>query len=149
MEENFFVYQRRALRPLLTWGVGSSLAGALLMLLPRPFWRQFGLQSVGWGVVNVLLAIAGRRRALLRAEALASQAIDESAATGEAERLRALLLFNTGLDLLYVAGGLWAAGGPAEKAGRRGAGLAMTVQGLFLLVFDIRLARAVDTFIAR
>ena len=31
-DANFFVYQHRVLRPLLAWGVGSSVSGALLLL---------------------------------------------------------------------------------------------------------------------
>lgn len=146
MHDNFYVYQHRGLRPLLAWGIGSSLAGALLALLPRPFWRQFGLQAVGWGIVDVLLAIAGRRQALLRAEELASHARDESAAARDAEQLQRILLLNAGLDLLYIAGGLWATGRHPDRPERRGFGLGITVQGLFLLAYDLIFARQVERF---
>jgi len=144
MHDNFYVFQRRGLRPLLGWGIGSSLLGALLALVPRPFWRQFGLQAAGWGVIDVLLAIAGRRQALLRAEELASHARDEAAAARDAEQLRRVLLFNAGLDALYIASGLATAGRYAGQPGRRGFGAGIAVQGLFLLVYDLLFAREIS-----
>jgi len=143
MSHNFFVYQRRALQPLLFWGIGSSLLGAL-MLPFAGFTRHFGLQAAAWGVIDVLLAMAGRRRALLKAEALAEHSLDESAATREAERFRGLLLFNAGLDVLYIVAGLFTAFRFADQPDRRGMGVGITVQGVFLLLFDVLLARDVE-----
>lgn len=139
MDQNFFVYQRRALRPLLQWGVGSSLAGALLALLPGAYWRQFGVQAAAWGVIDTALAIAGRRDALLKAESSFAGDIGEGEERAAAEALRRLLLLNAGLDLLYIAGGL-AAAGSGGGPGRRGLGHGIAAQGLFLLIFDSLLA---------
>jgi hypothetical protein len=148
MHDTFFVYQRRALRPLLAWGIGSTIVGAALLPF-RGFWRHFGMQAAAWGAIDVLLAIAGRRRALLQAEALASHAIEESVAAREAERFRAILLFNAGLDVLYVLAGLITARRFAERPDRRGLGLGIAVQGLFLLLFDALLAREVGQHYTR
>ncbi len=142
-DENFFAYQRRALRPLLVWGVGSSVGGALLMLAPGVA-RHFGIQAAAWGVIDVLLAIAGRRRALLKAEELAHGDLDESAAAREAERFRAILSFNAGLDVLYIAVGLAVAARYAGRPDRRGLGYGVAAQGAFLLAFDALLARDID-----
>lgn len=143
MHETFFVYQRRALRPLLAWGIFSSLGGGLLLLVPG-LWRHFGLQAVVWGVIDVLLAIVGRRSALLKAEALASGSLDEADATREAERFRNILAFNAGLDVLYIIVGLAVAARWVERADRRGLGYGVAVQGAFLLLFDALLARDVN-----
>ncbi|MFQ3662067.1 MAG: hypothetical protein SNJ69_06695 [Chloroflexaceae bacterium] len=143
MHHNFFVYQRRALQPLLFWGIVSSLLGAL-MLPFGGFTRHFGLQAATWGVIDVLLAMAGRRRALLKAEALAEHHLDESAATHEAERFRGILLFNAGLDVLYIGAGLFTALRFANRPDRRGMGVGIAVQGVFLLLFDVLLARDVE-----
>jgi hypothetical protein len=88
--------------------------------------------------------MAGRRRALLKAEALAEHSLDESAATHEAERFRGLLLFNAGLDVLYIVAGLFTALRFADRPDRRGMGVGITVQGVFLLLFDVLLARDVE-----
>jgi hypothetical protein len=141
--ENFFAYQRRALRPLLAWGVGSSLGGAVLMLVPGAA-RHFGVQAVAWGVIDVLLAIAGRRRALLKAEELASGDLDDEAVAREAEGFRNLLALNAGLDVLYIVVGLAVAARFAERPDRRGRGYGVAAQGAFLLAFDALLARDID-----
>ncbi len=141
--ENFFIYQRKALKPLLAWGIGSSLAG--IGLLPVPgYWRQFGAQAAGWGVIDVLLAIAGRRRALLKAEELVHGDLDAEQVEHEADRFQQILNLNAGLDLLYIAVGLAVAMRYAEQPGRRGLGHGVALQGLFLLAFDTLLARDVE-----
>lgn len=141
-DENFFAYQRRALRPLLAWGVGSTILGTL-MLPFAGFWRHFGIQAAAWGAIDAALAIAGRRRALLNAEALAAHSIDEEVAAREAEQFRAVLLFNAGLDLLYIASGLLTARRFRDRPDRVGLGAGIAVQGLFLLTFDALLARVI------
>jgi hypothetical protein len=140
---NFFVYQRRALTPLLRWGIGSSLLGAVLILVPQPFWRQFGLQAVSWGVIDVLLAVVGRRQALVRAEQFAAGALDETDAEREAAHFARILLFNAGLDVGYIAAGGFTAARFADRPDRRGLGIGILVQGVFLLLFDALVARDV------
>lgn len=142
-DENFFAYQRRALRPLLAWGVGSTIAGTLLLPFAG-FWRQFGLQAASWGSIDAVLAIAGRRRALLKAEELATHAIEPEAAQREAAQFRRVLLVNAGLDLLYIAAGLFTARRFRARPDRVGLGVGIAVQGLFLLLFDTLLARDVE-----
>jgi hypothetical protein len=141
--ENFFAYQRQKLQPLLVWGIGSSVSGAAMLLVPG-FVRHFGVQAVSWGVIDVLLAIAGRRRALLKAEELAHGDLDDVVVTREAESFRNILAFNAGLDVLYIVVGLAVAARFAERADRRGLGCGVATQGAFLLAFDALLARDVD-----
>lgn len=141
-EQNFFAYQRRALQPLLTWGIGSSLVGSALLLFPG-YPRHVGLQALSWGAIDLLLAAAGRRRALLQAEALVHGEIDEAEVHAEAERFQQILAFNAGLDLVYIAAGLAIAARWSERDDRRGLGHGIAVQGAFLLVFDALLARNV------
>jgi hypothetical protein len=142
-DENFFVYQRRALRPLLAWGIGSTIVGTLLLPFAG-FWRQFGLQAATWGAIDTLLAMIGRRRALHQAESLASHAIEPEMARSEAAQFRRVLLVNAGLDLLYIAAGLFTARRFRDRPDRVGLGVGIAVQGLFLLIFDTLLARDVE-----
>jgi hypothetical protein len=142
MQENFFLYQHKALRPLLVWGLLSSLGGTLLLLLPG-LWRHFGLQALVWGVIDLLLAVAGRRGALRKAAALAAGAIDAAGVTREARNFRTILAVNSGLDLLYILIGLAVAARWAERADRRGLGYGVALQGAFLLIFDGLLVRDV------
>lgn len=143
MNNNFFSFQYHALKPLEQWGLGSVIGGAVLALLPG-FWRHFGLQAIGWGAVDWLLAKAGRRQALLKAEDLVIGDIDEAEAHAAAERLRNLLLINAGLDLLYIGSGLWLLRRAGDRADRRRMGAGILVQGLFLLLFDSILAAEIN-----
>jgi hypothetical protein len=143
MDHNFFVYQRRALRPLLRWGMGSSLAGVTFALLPNDYWRQFGLQAAAWGVIDAALAMAGRRSALLKAERSFAGDLSEANEHAEAEQFRRILLVNAGLDVIYIIAGLATASRYADTPGRRGLGHGIALQGLFLLIFDSLLARDV------
>jgi hypothetical protein len=141
-DENFFAYQRGALRPLLAWGVGSTILGTLLLPFAG-FWRHFGIQAASWGAIDAALAIAGRRRALLKAEAFAAEDIGEAEAAREAEQFQRVLLVNAGLDVLYVAAGALTALRFRDRPKRAGLGWGIAVQGLFLLAFDTLLAREV------
>lgn len=143
MNDNFFAFQYHALKPLERWGAGSVIGGAVLALLPG-FWRHFGLQAISWGAIDWLLAIAGRRQALLKAEDLVAGDLDESAAHAAAERFRTILLVNAGLDLLYIGAGLWLLRAAGDRADRRGMGAGILVQGLFLLLFDSILAAEIN-----
>ena len=142
-DANFFVYQHRALRPLLVWGIGSSVSGALLLLVPGVA-RHFGLQAVGWGGFDLLLAMVARRRALLKAEAVAHGDLDESALSHEIEQFRTIVAVNTGLDLLYIVVGLAVAARATDRPDRQGLGYGIAAQGAFLFAFDALLARDVE-----
>lgn len=143
MNDNFFAFQYHALKPLKQWGLGNIIGGTILTLIPG-FWRHFGLQALSWGAIDWLLAIAGRRQALLKAEDLVAGDLDESAAHAAAERFRTILLINAGLDLLYIASGLWLFRTAGERTDRRGMGAGIFVQGLFLLLFDSILAAEIN-----
>lgn len=123
-----------------TAGIGANDGDDLLLAA--------GLGTAGWGVVNAAFSAAlfdvtgsglrdiedGRgltSEALLRARDEAAAAQDETAM---------IIAVNAGLDVFYVATGLllWVLGREAEPEERwlEGYGLAMTVQGAALLVYD-------------
>lgn len=121
------------LHRLMLWGAGSAIAGVLLMLTvarPRrsPLLFHFALQTAAWGAVDFALAAKGTRALALR---------DLSAAT----RLDRFLWLNVGLDAGYAAVGItialsaWLLG---RRLGGIGAGIAVVVQGLALLLLDTR-----------
>lgn len=110
--------------------IGSSQGDA------RHYWQMTGY----WNVVNLGIAGLGYLGALqLREEAHSGAALLQ-----EQQKLRGLLLLNTGLDVAYMAAG-WAMlerglrrPGP-DGARWRGFGRAVATQGAFLLVFDAAL----------
>ncbi len=104
---------------LLAWSIpwmGAGIVGlwASSDERSRGFWGMSG----AWALVNAGIAYAG----LLGAEP-------------DASGLRNTLYINAGLDVLYVLGGAYMLSRPEETW--RGGGLAIIIQGAFLLAFDL------------
>ena len=123
-------FQRRLTSLLLGWAAASMGVGLALWRSDDPLRRGVGEQYAGWGAVNALIALIGRRPP---AEA---NSLVETAA--RKRTLSRLLWVNTGLDVLYVLGG-WRVlrGRGAADARWRGRGLGIMLQGGFLFFFDL------------
>lgn len=134
-------FQDALTRRLLLWSALSMTAGALLVIFGDAFWRGFGLQALVWGAIDAGIALFGRRASEKRRVAnLGGPSIVER----EARNLRRLLWINTGLDVLYVAGGIvliYTIG--RDDPFTRGSGWGIVVQGAFLFFFDLLHALAV------
>lgn len=130
MTETFYDYQRRRFGILLAWGLGCVATGPLGLFTRDPFWRNFGLQAAGWGVVNAGIAFWGRRGASTKA----AKEPDEATIHKDAKNLQRLLLINAGLDATYIAGGLWLT--RQERRDRQGMGWGIVLQGMFLFFYD-------------
>jgi hypothetical protein len=128
-------FQLILVRRLLQWSMVSTALGAL-MLVGHPFWRGVGSQFIGWAGVDAAIAYVGARLAHQRLAAPES-AGNENQRTKEAHNLRALLLLNAALDLLYVRGGLWLALRGQSRLFTRGMGIGIVIQGAFLFLFDL------------
>ena len=132
--DTLLIAERAHLLRLLLWGAGSVIAGsaigALLAArrLPSPLLTHFAIQTAAWGAIDLLLAGLAWRGLGMR---------DSASAT----RLDRLLWLNTGLDVGYVAVGVtlgiagWVLG---RRLGAVGAGLGVVVQGMALLVLDVK-----------
>ena len=134
--------QTQLTRRLTFWSL-ASIAFGLPVLTLNPFWQGVGIQFIAWGVIDLLIAIIGaaamkRRKARLTSDELADSTPKESA------KLKRILLINTGLDVLYVAGGIaliLTLG--ATDIGWQGHGWGIIVQGGFLFFFDLFHAREI------
>jgi hypothetical protein len=135
--------QLHGLRPLLGWGLLSSAAGLLLIAVRRGYWFHFGLQALGWGLIDALLAVNGRRQARQRLAARRDGTRSRSDADRDLQQLQRVLLVNAGLDVLYILSGRWTARRWRDRADRRGSGDGIALQGLFLLVYDVLFAAAI------
>jgi hypothetical protein len=132
--------ERAHLLRLAIWGGASVLVGGALLGLLRlrrersSLLEHFAIQTVAWGAVDLVLALAGRQRLELR---------DLAAAT----RLDRFLWLNIGLDAGYVMVGLtllavgWRV---IRRPGLVGAGLGVIVQGAGLAVLDLVLAAQIS-----
>ena len=139
-------YEREITTLLTAWAVGSIVKGTAIALLGkrtgRKQWVRFGRQSAMWGAVDALIAGAGALSRSRRGE-LTQEQVDF-----EATKLRVMLLLNAAADVVYIAGGahiaVRAKPGPPERTSfrmGRGDGLAILIQGAFLLALDATYAR--------
>jgi len=136
MEQNamshFVSFQHRLGKRLLVWSFINLVGGVLLQKASSPFWRAFGQQSIGWGAINAALAVLGRWN--LRRKAARSASIEKM--QRDVRNLQRILWINTGLDVLYIAGG-WKLAHSRRKAKARGHGWGIVLQGAFLFFFDL------------
>lgn len=128
-------------RRLLLWSALSIGAGIGLLIFGGPFWRGFGVQALAWGGIDAAIALFGQRSARQRRDAGPH---GPATFEREARNLRRLLWINTGLDVLYVAGGLvLMVTLGAQNPFMSGNGWGVIVQGGFLFCFDLLHALAV------
>ena len=140
---NIWKFQATMSKRLLIWAAGSALAGLSLVVFTPGFWKGFGIQTLAWGVIDGLIAVFGlwmsRRRRRTVPDTENPQLMDR-----ESRKLKRTLWINTGLDSLYIAGGIVL----AATLGRSnpswgGHGWGIILQGAFLLFFDLIHAQSV------
>ena len=127
---------RRAMTTLGSWAAVNLVAGtAGAFALADPRARAFAQGSAAWNVVNAGLAVGGLVSAKRRAEIAPSW----PSLALEGERSRGVFLLNAGLDVGYMAAGLWLRerGLRTERPQLEGYGEALIVQGGFLFAFDL------------
>ena len=131
---------------LTLWAATSVVAGGAIALIGhatgRKQWLRFGRQTAMWGAVDGLIAGAGALSRSRRGE-LTQEDVDF-----EATKLRVMLMLNAAADVVYIAGGahiaVHAKPGPPERTSLRmgrGDGVAIAIQGAFLLALDATYAR--------
>lgn len=121
---------------LIQWGSLSAGLGVVTAVLGSPFWRGLGIQFAGWGIIDALIGWLGLRSG--RRKAAEPGAHSPEIQAKERTNSRRVLAINTGLDVLYVGGGIKL----AHTKGRdhrfwRGTGIGIAIQGGFLLLFDL------------
>lgn len=134
--DTLLAIERAHLIRLVVWGGASLLVGTALLGLMRArrhrsaLLDHFGIQTMAWGAVELVLAVTGLQRLELR---------DLAGAT----RLDRFLWLNIGLDVGYVMVGItllvlgWRV---TRRMGLVGAGMAVIVQGAALALLDLVLA---------
>jgi len=120
-----------------SWAIGNILVSPVLAGRANGSQRYFHQMNVYWNVINLGIAGIGYW-GLLREN---PDALSFSSSLLEQQKIEKLLLFNTGLDVAYVLGGLYM----KERAGQssrqrerlKGFGKSIMIQGGFLFVFDL------------
>lgn len=125
--------ERSLARVTVGWGGANVAAGLVLALRRDPWWCAFGWQTAGWGAVDLGIAVlAGRlqdRRMRRSPDPYAPAAL-----AAERRGLRRVLVANAVADVGYVVLGAVLARSARPRVA--GAGVAVVLQGAFLLVHD-------------
>lgn len=137
---NLYQFQKNAFPVLTGWSVGSIIAGILWVRMNSPWNTGFGSQFIGWGLVDLVLAILGLRSAHHNLNRLNRGEIDEQELNRQQSKFEGLLWINAGLDVGYVTGGALLAKKSNDNSFRRGTAWGILIQGSFLLVWDLILA---------
>ena len=131
---------RTAMTVLASWSAVNLTAGTVLSFTADdPERAAFHQMNAGWNVVNAALAVPSLIGSARRIEEAPSLDLTESLVAQN--RIEDTLLFNAGIDVGYVAAGLYLAErarrGGAEAARLAGFGRSLIVQGGFLFAFDL------------
>jgi hypothetical protein len=117
------------------WAAGNIISGAIGSSKATGVEKYFHQMNMFWGVVNGALAGVGLYRARYDKHDLTL-----AASLKEQAKLEKIFLFNTGLDVAYMAGGLYlmerGSNSVKNHLRLRGYGKSVLFQGAFLLLFD-------------
>lgn len=139
---NVWQWQERISKRLLVWA-GVSFVLGWFMRRGSGFWRGVGEQFMGWGIVNALIALFGQGATWNKVDSYDNPG-ESQVLRQERDNLSRLLWINAGLDVLYMLGGRAFARRDKGDGKRRGAGMGIILQALFLLGFDVLHAKEVE-----
>ncbi len=117
------------------WAVGNMATSGVLMYSSERDGRYFHVMNIGWNAVNLGIAAAG----YFSARRTDPASFDLYGTIKDQQRLQKTLLFNAGLDVGYVMGGLYMMERAKRDQSQRleGFGRSIVLQGAFLFVFDV------------
>ncbi|MGI4886407.1 MAG: DUF6992 family protein [Janthinobacterium lividum] len=132
---------RRGLLVLGGWAAGNLLVGGIATGQADGSAHYFHQMNIGWGAVNLALAVPGWLAARRAARAPGGPTAVRPGAGRAQLRPETLYLFNAGLDVAYLATGAYfleKSRNPATATPDRwrGYGQSLLLQGGFLLLFD-------------
>ena len=128
---------KTAMTVLGGWAVGNIALGLALQGQRTGSDKYFHQMNAGWNVINLTLAGFGYWSAIKTDPA----SFDTFATVQEQFKIQKILLFNAGLDVGYMLGGLYLierSKNDSDNADRlRGFGRSIVLQGAFLFAFDL------------
>ena len=138
-DQTFFQWQEWVLGGLMAWGAANVVFGAGGSRARDDMPRQFAWQALTWGAIDLALAVLGRRGARTQGRTATPETTQRAVAS-----FRRVLAINAGLDVVYIVGGSVLVATARHDRRRKGVGLGILVQGIFLAVYDaLLLQRAV------
>lgn len=119
------------------WAVGNIASGLILSGQREGSEKYFHAMNAGWNAVNLVIAGFGYYGALKADPA----SFDLYQSIQEQHEFQKILLFNAGLDIGYMAGGLYlierSKNSTKNPDRLRGFGQSIILQGGFLFAFDL------------
>jgi hypothetical protein len=126
---------KNGMRVLGGWAAGNIISGAIGSSKAAGQAKYFHQMNMFWGVVNISLAGAGLYRATC-----GNHDLPLTKSLKEQAKLERIFLFNAGLDVAYMAGGLYlmqrGKNSITNTVRLKGYGKSVLLQGAFLLLFD-------------
>ncbi|MGD1839867.1 MAG: hypothetical protein ACFB0B_03080 [Thermonemataceae bacterium] len=121
-----------------SWAIGNIATAGFSISNAEGSRKHFHQMNLGWGAVNLALAGFGYYSALTEPQLLSlNETVDKH------YQIQKILLLNSGLDLAYMASGLYLRERAKNDANRQdmfeGFGNSLILQGGFLFVFDVTL----------
>lgn len=135
-----WLQQRKLATTTIVWAIGSVTLGAVLATRRDRWWRSFGQQHVGWGLVDlgIVAIVQGLQH---REMSRLPDPYDAVVLDRRRQHLRAILIGNAVADAGYVTTGALMWQRMRDNPRAAGAGAAIVIQGAFLLLHDAHHAR--------
>ncbi len=116
------------------WAIANIAVGSIGFYKTKGAARYFNQMNIFWNIVNLGIATAG----FYGAKTASEKQVDLKQSLAEQRKTERILLINAGLDLAYVAGGVYLNRRGISKNSDRlhGYGNAVILQGAFLFLFD-------------
>ena len=116
------------------WALANMAIGSVAYFSLSGKKKYFNQMNLMWNVVNLGLATAG----YFGAKADLNQQLSLAQSINDQHKIEQILLLNAGLDVGYMAAGLYLNERGLRKSSARlqGYGQSLILQGAFLLVFD-------------
>ena len=128
---------KRSMLVLGGWATANILAGSILAGRSEGTRKHFHQMNAYWNTVNLAIAGFGYYQAT---KEIPSD-IDLAGTVGQQYSIQQALLFNTGLDIAYMAGGVYlverSKNSSKYQARLKGFGQSLILQGAFLFAFDL------------
>jgi hypothetical protein len=133
-----FEDQKKGMIILGSWGLGNAVIGGIgLSKSDNPETRAFHQMNLGWGLVNTAIAGFGYYSAM-HGQLDPNQPMELLL---DNQKLKSILLLNTGLDVAYIASGFYlmerSKRSTDDAARLKGFGKSLIMQGAFLFAFDL------------
>lgn len=116
------------------WAIANIAVGSIGFYKTKGAARYFNQMNIFWNIINLGIATAG----FYSAKTASEKQFNLNQSLAEQRKTERILLINAGLDLAYVAGGVYLNRRGISKNSDRlhGYGNAVILQGAFLFLFD-------------